>query len=220
MTRSPHPLVDLLARLSASSSAAVAVNLADYVTDAARRSDTVAALREVTRCPSCGCDVEACPPDERDACATINSLPTHGEVMAMPGHEEAERREHPSEPPSPGVCPTCNEPLLAGPNGIHCDQCGWEPAGMSPLPAGEGGNVEGWESPADMATRVCAFTLYEFPRLTVEERDANERGARAGIRARDAATSARLLALLAEPGTPAQMAARLHGFARVLGGAK
>lgn len=191
MTRSSHPLVDLLTRLSASTSAAVAVNLADYVTDTARRTDAVAALREVARCLSCGLDVEACPFEWRDACAIVNSLPTHGEVMAMPGHIEAERREHPSEPPdrdtSDETCVVCEHPrsqheasawadrkCRAGAEDDHCDCYGFTADVAPPLPAGEVGSVEEWESPREFGVRCGHGTsrLTDIIRATVEDRDA------------------------------------------------
>lgn len=241
MTRSSHPLVDLLARLSGATPPEVGAALAVYVDDTARRADTVAALREVTRCPSCGCDVEACPLDGRDDCAIVNSLPTHGEVMAMPGHLEAERREHPSEPPPFGLrgalvadLRAAGEPHFARvvtDDFDDFDAAAWIRLRALPVwsllseqvraaivaaaePTGEGGGFEGWESPADAAYRIMPPLGLILSPTELRARLAD------GIRARDAATSARLLALLAEPGTPAQMAARLHGFARVLGGAK
>lgn len=61
-------------------------------------------------CPHCGLGADLCPHGSRDDCAIVNSLPTHGEVMALPGHAEAERREHPSEPPR---CERCHWPLKA-----------------------------------------------------------------------------------------------------------
>jgi len=66
-------------------------------------------------CPHCGMSADLCPPGARDDCAAYHSLPTHGDVMAMPGHVEAERREHPSEPP----------PVAPWPNGTDpCGNCG------------------------------------------------------------------------------------------------
>lgn len=93
-------------------------------------------------CPHCGLGADLCPPGSRHDCAIVNSLPTHGEAMALPGHAEAERREHPSEPPR---CERCHWPLKATiEEGCTVGNCSYR----GPKPEGAG---------ADADARLCTI---------------------------------------------------------------
>lgn len=91
------------------------------------------ACRKVIRYKDAPLDVAAKAMDavDRDLAHHVGD----GEPFDPVAHAEAMAEAEEAGKVGPGPCPQCGEPLLSEPNGVHCDQCGWEPASPPTPPA-------------------------------------------------------------------------------------